>query len=409
MISSITSTVSNSYYSEVDNFVSNMVRSARRGPWLPEEDQALLQLVRTQGANNWVRISQQLQHRSPKQCRERYHQNLKPSLKHDPISAQEGEMIERLVHEMGKRWAEIARRLGNRSDNAVKNWWNGSVNRRRRNPAPATTGFKQVGSRLQPIPFTRSLEHHYSQNTQTSYEVMNGEVSALYGPQRSVARPHRPADLQMPSPVDTRNPSTASTSPRLPSDSCAPAFVQSAPPTAQLNASFTTRPPLSRNSTSETRPALPPLRHPSIYQHNPARRNSTYERPPISPALSDISQRQAPSLISDNQSMYSISPRTVTTPRPGIPAPMEIGKPAWLDRSTQMTGPSTMQKTESFPCSYSSYDVDHSGSNTHSLHTSTDSNLYKKHSQTLPPPQIPSLFADERSRDSRMNVSRLLE
>lgn len=33
---------------------------------------------------------------------------------------------------MGKRWTEIARRLHRRSDNAVKNWWNGCMNRRRR-------------------------------------------------------------------------------------------------------------------------------------------------------------------------------------------------------------------------------------------------------------------------------------
>jgi hypothetical protein len=51
----------------------------RRGPWSQHENQRLVDLVTRSGPHNWVRISQDIGSRSPKQCRERYHQNLKPS------------------------------------------------------------------------------------------------------------------------------------------------------------------------------------------------------------------------------------------------------------------------------------------------------------------------------------------
>lgn len=134
----------------------------RRGPWSQGEDAYLVQLVHTQGALNWVRIAQLIGSRSPKQCRERYHQNLKPSLNHEPISPEEGLLIERLVGEMGKRWAEIARRLHGRSDNAVKNWWNGSMNRRRRlvlRRRTSSHGQTSFDERAQSISFARPAEH----------------------------------------------------------------------------------------------------------------------------------------------------------------------------------------------------------------------------------------------------------
>lgn len=127
----------------------------KRGPWSQTEDSSLLLLVRTQGAHNWVRISSFISTRSPKQCRERYHQNLNPSLSHDPISPEEGEIIERLVAEMGKRWAEIARRMPGRSDNAVKNWWNGGMNRRRRIVIRRDGGREDFNESVQSLSFAR--------------------------------------------------------------------------------------------------------------------------------------------------------------------------------------------------------------------------------------------------------------
>ena len=105
----------------------------KRGPWNQTEDEVLLKSVNRWSVGKWVEISNDIGNRTPKQCRERWHQNLDPTLDHGPITEEEGILIEHLVRTVGKKWAEIARQLHHRSDNAVKNWWNGGQNRRRRN------------------------------------------------------------------------------------------------------------------------------------------------------------------------------------------------------------------------------------------------------------------------------------
>lgn len=287
-----------------------MSRSSRRGPWLPEEDNALVELVRTQGPNNWVRISQQLQYRSPKQCRERYHQNLKPSLNHEPISAQEGEMIEQLVNDMGKRWAEIARRLGNRSDNAVKNWWNGSMNRRKRNPGHGH-GLKHIGNRAQPIHCGKDYRVSHAISTHDSSTDRSHYLQLPYlGSGNEYAM--RTAEV-LPSPV-------------FESDQAAgrPSFYRQPSPIERNYSPYPQQGFAQRdtfvapNTEEPQRTRLPPLRLPPLSNHTNDPHH-VLERPSVSPAISDFANshygRHPPSLVSDSQSSCSISPKTIISPR----------------------------------------------------------------------------------------------
>ncbi|KAG9256164.1 Homeodomain-like protein, partial [Emericellopsis atlantica] len=100
-------------------------RKPTKGPWSKAEDRQLVLARRVCGSSSWTAIAIQMPGRSAKQCRERYHQNLDENLCHDPISPAEGQWIIENVSRHGKRWAHLSRLMGNRSDNAIKNWWNG--------------------------------------------------------------------------------------------------------------------------------------------------------------------------------------------------------------------------------------------------------------------------------------------
>lgn len=100
-----------------------------KGPWCPTEDAQLVELVKQYGGKHWARIASLLPGRTGKQCRERWCNNLDPSLKKGAWTAEEDQTILEMHAKLGTRWAEIAKCLPGRSDNSVKNRWYSTCSR----------------------------------------------------------------------------------------------------------------------------------------------------------------------------------------------------------------------------------------------------------------------------------------
>lgn len=288
---------------------------------MAEEDATLLSLVASRGPNNWVQISQHMQYRSPKQCRERYHQNLKASLNHEPISAHEGEQIEQMVTAMGKKWAEIARRLGNRSDNAVKNWWNGSQNRRKRTVPHQGPSSKTLTNRSQPLPVVRpSRSPGHLHGRYPSYNDSSPRCHQSWQDPGSAPLAQTNLHIRHPQASDRafkheRSHSHLHDDHRSPDKSYHAQRVSEQQLLPGLHSSG------GDDHIGQSLPSLGPI----ITNQPPSLLTSHANHPSLSASSVD----RAPSLISDHNSTYSISPKTWPSPRPDIPAPLYTAGSRW--------------------------------------------------------------------------------
>ena len=111
----------------------NSARSAKKGNWVKQEDEILMEWIKVHGPNKWTECSKNIKGRCGKQCRERWVNILNPGVKKGNWTEDEQKLIFQNLKRYFTSWSIMAKELEGRTENSIKNYFYSSIRRLKSN------------------------------------------------------------------------------------------------------------------------------------------------------------------------------------------------------------------------------------------------------------------------------------
>ncbi|KAJ6234465.1 myb protein [Anaeramoeba flamelloides] len=100
-----------------------------KGAWCEIEDEYLLNAIKNLGLDDWNYVGLLVPGRTSKQCRERWKNQLNPSISQKKFSKKERELLIEKQLEFGNRWTFLSQFFEGRTGNQLKNYWHSNIKR----------------------------------------------------------------------------------------------------------------------------------------------------------------------------------------------------------------------------------------------------------------------------------------